>query len=293
MRCISSVLISSVMLWATIGGPCLAASASDQRSLHQREEFARDMKHLRGLRVTGKLGALEATAAEYQEKWFAVDKELYGYAVLETCGVLTSFRYDDQGQYELARQQVMSALARLAEIEETETMPIEVHLKLVTGYLQSMYRFKQEAAKEDWTERRREIGRLYFDVWSRLETAIDPNFDPNSPLPRWPEPVGFTGIWISGMSPEAIEDDSVRTQYEDALTDFWEKTGIHNEQTRLRRLRERFVPKLRKQIRRLYSGPLFEGKELEAVPLRSDLEEMVLDARIRELIADSVNAEGG
>lgn len=269
-------------------GPGSTTLGDNQERYDQRQEASQYLVQVRAAVAAEHLDALEAAAAEYQEKWFAKDTRLYGYIVLEICGDFTSFPLADNKRYELARQHATSALDRLEGLPEGEMMPLEVQLRLVTGYIQSMFRFKEEAEKEDWLERRGVLAKYYFDAWTRLEKAIDPNFDPNDPLSPMPFPSGYTGIWLSGMSPAAIEDVAVRAQYEAALQVYWESQETYSNQRRFRRLKERFVPKLQQQILRLYSGPLFESKEFEAEPFGADIEKYVSDAGVREVIKDFI-----
>ena len=279
-------------------GPGSTVLGDNQGRYDRDEEASQHLVRFRFSAGAEQLDTLEAAATEYQEKWFAKDARLYGSIALEICGVFTSFPLADDRQYELARQHATLALDRLEGLSEEQKMPLELQLKLVTGYLQSMFRFKEEAAKEDWLERRGVLTKYYFDAWTRLEKAIDPNFDPNDPLPPAPIPAGYTGIWLSGMSPTAIEDDAVRARYENTLQDYWEGQERYSSQRRFRRLKERFVPKLQQQLLRLYSGPLFESTEFEGEFFLADLERCVSDAGIRQGIRDSLEhaaaaVEGG
>jgi len=267
---------------------CLTSKASDDQNYElQRQELLMDMNNVKTISLSGDLDKLERISNEMEKKWSVKDKELYGYMMLQVCGRFTSYNFRDNRQYELARQYAILALEKSNKLQENSKIPIKAELKLVTGYILSLYNFKEESLRENWPSKRSSISKLYFQSWNRMENAIDLSFDPNKPLPPWPKPSKFDGIWIPGMLPESIKDPVVRAEYQEALDKFRDRMEWDSNQRRLRRLEKIFIPKIQGQILQLYSGPVFDSKNLETEALKQDIEKYVKDEKIKFLIETS------
>lgn len=280
--------ITTMVLVSVFLASITTAAGVPQTSDEQRQELLRDMAQVRAIGKSTELANLQKRGVELERKWFSRNKEDYGYMILEICGSFSSYRFKDDRQYDLARQFAILALEKSGKLQAKDKIPIEVELKLVTGHLQSLYKFREESKKTDWSSRRNSLAKLYLHAWDRLEKAIDPNFDPDEVLPGWPRPSAYDGIWSPGMSPEAIKDPRVRAEYRSALEEFWRKQRRYTEQRRLRRLMKTYLPRLQKDLLRLYSGPLFDSKELETEALQQDLQGHIVDKKTKDRILDTM-----
>lgn len=276
-------IIATIML-VNVFVTNITSIVGTQSSEEKKKELLQDMAQVRAIGKNNELENLEKFAVELERKWFARKKEHYGYMILEICGKFSSLNFKDDRQYDLARHYAILALGKSGELEERDKIPIEVELKLVTGHIQSLYKFKEASKNRDWTDQRSSLAKLYFHAWHRLEKSIDPN----EAVPPWPKPSGGDGIWFSGMSPESIKDPVVRAEYKAELKKFWQKMEWYNNQRRLRKLKKYFLPRLQKQVLRLYSGPLFDCKKLETEALQRELEKHIKDKRIRAMVFDSI-----
>jgi len=279
-------IVASVLVWSA-SATAMGVNARNPEKHVLSTEVQRDVEKLQSLSRSAPLDDLEKTAAKLESKWFARDKEQYGYVILRICDAFTSHRPPEDRPYELARQHTLRALEKSADLRGGG-IPIEIELRLVTRCLQENYEPKVASQDPNWSTVRGSLAAWYFHAWDRLEKGIDPNYDPNSALRPWPMPSKYDGIWVPGMSPDAIKDPAARAAYAGALKEFWARMEDYNEQHHLRRLKEGFQPKLAEQILRLYSGPSFDSQQLEAQALIQDLQVHVADAHLRESILDAV-----
>ena len=252
-----------------------------------RKEYFQDLSRVRELRREKNLEGLDKLACELEKKWFAKNKENYGYMLLEICGAFGSSGFKTDIKYDLGRKYAMLALEKSAKLKEKNQIPIEVEFSLL-GHLQSIFKLKEAAKSKDWPNKRNAMAKLYFHAWHRLEKTIDKNWDPNdaSLVPPRP-PAGVDRGW-SGMSPQAIKDPNLRTEYEEALEEHRHKKILHSKQRCLRELKKWDLPYLQKDLLRLYSGPLFDSKKLEIVALQEDLEKLIEDKEVRTTILNGL-----
>ncbi|MHC5077314.1 MAG: hypothetical protein ACYTFM_12935, partial [Planctomycetota bacterium] len=233
------------------------------------------------------LESLEQVATELETTWFVKNKEYYGYIMLELNNAFSSYNFGNDRQFELARKYSLLALNRLAMLDEEEQIPIEVEIGLIRHTL-SLYNFNEAAESNDWPNKRKEIAKLYFRTWERLEKAIDINWDPNDPnLKPLSRPPGIKR-WALGMSPEAIEDPSLRAEYEIKFEKYKQRKRHSSRQQSLRKIRKYELVDIQENLLRLYSGPLFNFTELEIEALQEDLERCIEDEEIRSIILNGI-----
>jgi len=279
-------IVASVLVWSA-SATATGESARNPDKKVQSTDIQRDVEKLQSIGRFAPLDDLEKTAAKLESKWFARDKERYGYMVLGMCDAFASHRPRENRQYELARQYTLRALEKSADLRDGG-IPMETELRLVTQCLQNNYELKVASQDPNWPETRNSLSTWYFHAWNRLEKSVDPSYDPNAAIIRWPMPSKYEGIWVPGMSADAVKDPNVRAAYAAELKEFWAKMEYYNKQRRFRKLEKDFRPRLAEQILRLYSGPSFDSQQLEAQALMQDLQMHVADARVRESILNAV-----
>jgi hypothetical protein len=90
------------------------------------------------------------------------------------------------------------------------------------------------------------------------------------------------------MSPEAIEDPSLRAEYEITLEKYRQRKRWSSRQQHLRKIRKYELVDIQENLLRLYSGPLFNFTELEIEALQEDLERCIEDEEIRSIILNGI-----
>jgi hypothetical protein len=159
---------------------------------------------------------------------------------------------------------------------------------LVNNFILNCYDPKTKSKKEDWQKQRSLLSKHFFRAFNRTKNAVDNSFDLNQPLPTWPRPSKFDGIWFDGMSPESIKDPVIRAGYQKDLDEFWDQIDWYNNQKKLRKLVLDFIPKIQNKILKLYSGPEFDSKNLEIEALKKDIAVYVEDEKIREIMLEGL-----
>ena len=276
------VMLSSVLLTYIV-----YTHAYPQDSNATIQELLHDCQRIEDLGRVLDLKSLEKLAVELEKKWFVKDKEDYGYMMQQLCGTFSSLDFENDRQYELARQYAVLAVEKSHTLQENYKIPIKAELQLLM-YVHSVKvcpeYFIALAKSEDWPNQRERTAKLYFRSWDRLVKAIDKKWDPNDPSIVFPRPPDGVKQWVIGMSPEQIIDPNLRAEYEAALKVFWQKKKRHIEQRHLRRLQKEYLPILQKHLLRLYSGPGFDSKKIQTEELQHDLEKHIKNNEVRTII---------
>jgi hypothetical protein len=278
-----------ILLMAGITSLAAPPEESDPNQQESRQDSARIQALAEALDLEG----LEKLAPELEKKWFAKDKTYYGYMMLRVCGTFTSCTFTSRAfnnnrQYELARQYALLALDKSQGPDKADRIPIEVEFWLLMyvreGALSSDKYLQTLAQKDDWANERSKESKFYFQAWARLESSIDPNWDPNDPSLVFPRPPAGVERGWSWMSPEDIEDPKLRAEYEAALNEYWQKVALYQGQRSLRQVKKEDLPRLQNRLLILYSGPAFDSKNLETDALQQDLKKHIEDKKVRDLI---------
>ena len=144
--------------------------------------------------------------------------------------------------------------------------------------------------REDWPDKRRAEGKLYFHAIERLDKAIDPNWDPNAVGPM-PLPPKEAKMGWDGMPPSAIEDPKLRAQYEQSLEEYWARVARDNRQRNLRQMKEDYLSMLEGKILWLYClycWSTADEPQLQTHALQKDLKMYVEDPHVRQRILQGV-----
>jgi hypothetical protein len=241
----------------------------------EKREYEQDMKRLLSLSEMKDIEGLDRFADELQAKWNRINEESYADSILAVCGNLSSGRFNDERQYNLARKLAILALTDPNEI------PLETQLKLVGHVMTDM--ITPSAPKgQEWARKRRKDLEVRLHAWKRLTKAIDPNWDPNDmPLATVPLPIGVSGI--TGMAPEHIKNPKLRAEYEAAIEQNRQKAKKYAEQYTLRKWLRRFPHTAEEYIVRAYSKAPFDLAEL-----KQSLEMYITDEKTRDRILGAV-----
>jgi hypothetical protein len=268
---ISVCLLATTISFGVSSGPSEA----------ETHEYKQDMAHIKTVEKSFKAGPVndlkdyEKFADEIQTKWNRRNKEYYARLMLEVCGPLSSGRFNDERQYDVARRYALSALSEPNEI------PLEVELEL-TGHIMTDTVTPRAPKGQDWAQRRKKDVEIRLHAWKRLIDSIDPNWDPNDlPVSNLVPPL-VTGL-PSGVAPEAIKDAKLRAEYEAAIEKNRQKAERYSQQYRLRMWLKRFPARAEEYIITAYSKPPFNVEELKQY-----FEKYSIDEKTRARILDAV-----
>ena len=255
-----------------------AATATSQiQEISSTKELMRaELERIQELVRTKDLDGIEQIAKRIQTQW--VNRPGWDYLNLMSriCASLTSADYRSNRQYELAR--IYASLA----LEKSNEMPIEAEARFVRFLLPDVLIPKLHSSDVELKNIRRETVKLWFHAWHRIETSIDRNFDFKDLGVSTVAPPIETGR-PAGVAPEAIKDDKLRAQYEEAILKNNKKIEKYREQRDLHDLDKSF-PKLAEQYVILtYSNPPANTEEL-----KSFLETYKIDKATKTRILNAV-----
>jgi len=196
---------------------------TSEQSQGEKQEYSQDMARIKTVEKSFKAGPVndlkeyEKLSDEIQTKWKRQNREYYARLILEVCGPLSSGRFNEERQYDVARKYALLALA------EPNQIPLEIELEL-TGHVMTDMVTPRSPKGQEWAQRRKKDVEIRLHAWKRLIDAIDPNWDPNEEL--WsPNAVGADMGLPSGIAPESVKDPKLRAEYEAALQKNREQIG--------------------------------------------------------------------
>ena len=229
----------------------------------------------------GDLAGVERILAAMDEEWARSDKQAHVNLLRIACDTMTSAGFRDT-------ERSRSLVERYATIalSNADDSQIDVQLYLLDSYL----RVDSESGRlkgEKWSEARTDSAELWFGVWQRLEDSIDRDWDPEDPkndVEPYVPPEGV--VFASGMSPDAIEDPSVRAEYEAHLKKNERIAANNYQQRKLRRVQEEYSQKVEDYVIRIYSIPEFNMEELKAH--LTNLEDEKMSKRILDAVSKNV-----
>ena len=258
----------------------MALAENSEPSKKETQEYEQELARVRAMKAsftaesTNDLDKYEKFVDEIQHKWNQRNKEYYARLMLTACGPLSGGNFKDDRQYDLARKYALAAL------ESSDAISLDLELEL-TG--QVMTPSGPNVPKdENFAERRRKDVEVRLHVWKRLMDAIDPNWNPDDRPAGNITPPAATGF-PSGIAPEAIEDATLRAEYEAAIKLNRQKRERYNEQYSLRPWLRRFPDSAESYIIKAYSNPPYNVAEL-----KKSLNEYKIDEKTKVRILDAV-----
>jgi hypothetical protein len=281
-----------IILTSIISGilPTCVVFAASNRNDPKRQDSIADSNFISTLGQAKNIESLKQQADELEKKWSKENIDYYG-SVMSSI----SKTFNDNKNYELGDKYAKLVLDKLYNLPKEQKSRIEGEFSLlwkINQHIFNPYKHIISLSKEqDWSEKRGEAAKYYFRVWERLEKDIDPNWkrtEPNKIISPPRPPVGYSGPFISGMSPDSIKDHNYRGEYEAYLQKFSEAARYSTEQGSLRRIKETDLESLQNNILKLYSGPEFDSKTLEVEALKQDLEKYIKDEDIRTIMLEGM-----
>lgn len=260
----------------------ILSGVTSEQSEAEKQEYSQDIGRIKTIEKSFKAGPVndlkeyEKLADEIQTKWNLKNREYYARLMLEVCSPLSSGRFNEERQYDVARKYALSVLA------EPNQIPLEIELEL-TGHVMTDMVTPRAPKGQEYAQRRKQDVEIRLHAWKRLIGAIDPNWDPNEVLLS-PNSVGTDmGIPVGGMAPESVKDPKLRAEYEAALQKNREQIERHTKQYRLRDWLNRFPKRAEEYIIRAYSKPPFDVEELKQY-----LDKYITDTKTKARILDAV-----
>jgi len=192
----------------------ISLGVSSGPSEAEKQEYKQELERIETMRksFTGPIKDLKSLAIfgdEIQTKWSQKSKEYYAKIMLEICGPISSWHFNQEGKHVLARKYALSALA------DPNKISLETELELI-GHVMTDMVTPRAPKEQEWADQRKKDVEVRFHAWKRLIDAIDPNWDPNDKAVRNVAPPIETGL-PSGVVPEAIKDPKLRAEYEAAI----------------------------------------------------------------------------
>jgi hypothetical protein len=163
------IKISTMLLLILLMAGITSLAAPPEESDPNQQESRQDCARIQALGEALDIEGLEKLSPELEKKWFSKDKTYYGYMMLHICGTFTSWDFNNNRQYELARQYALLALDKSQGLDEDNRIPIEVEFRLLMyvrqGALSSAKYLQILAQKDDWANQRSKESKFYFHAW--------------------------------------------------------------------------------------------------------------------------------
>lgn len=184
----------------------------------------------------------------------AAGLESYTTDILACVDWLTSSDFGDrQSQDALCQCMILDCLSVANKISLQCEFRLVGQLRL--GSARSLNASGQKVAGKEWQGLRNHLAECRLHLWRRIETVIEPNWDPND-VPMINVQVSGVTPYSAGVAPESIKEPEIRKRYEAVLEANRQKNEKYREQRSARDIRQRYLPRLKGGIADLYKmGP--------------------------------------
>jgi len=272
-------MLSTCLMCIVLPGFAIAAPEAAESELQQ--EFTRTIHQLDAMKGQADVDRVLAFAAEIEETWPARSMEHYGKLIEYVCGFLRS-----EFPYEQIPFGEISALAGRAiatyDPARADNITFQSHYMLLMALQSEAHYSRGELSDTEWlAERRTKAERWLVLLW-RIEQAIDPDWDPDTPRGIHP---GNPNGGPFGIAPETIQDPKARAEYEAVVADHRRRIAAHGAQQKLRDVKHEILPHVLDYLCAAYALPPDADAELQAL-----LEEYIDDPELRAQILDAVAA---
>jgi hypothetical protein len=253
----------------------IGVSQIEEQDYKKEISLIKDMRDSIDSVKSVKLDDYKKFADEIQKKWNQRNKEYNARLILEICKPLSSGRFKDNRQYDIAREYALSAL------KDPNDLSIKTELDLM-GCVATLTVFSDSPKGEEFAKRRKKDVEIRLHGWKRLIDAIDPKWDPNDkPFTNVLPPIGTT--ISAGGSPEDIKDPKLRAEYEVAIEKNRQKSENYLLQSDLQKWQKEYLFVAEQYIIKSYSTPPFNLDELKQY-----LEKYKIDKQSRDKILNTV-----
>jgi len=283
MKYSKMVRILIAVFSATMLVSSIYAETSEEKAM--REDFSQMYKQIDQLGKDKDMSGLMRKADEISRNWKAPSMKYYGELTVRVCTVLRS----DCAEKKIPIEEIRGIAERALQTydpKKEDNISVESHYSLLCA-VQGQYTYSKETTKgamsdEKWVAKRKTEAERWMIVWDRMETAIDPKWDPNARLFAKVMPPAGTNL-SPGASPDGIKDQALRAEYEKAIEENNLKIKHDSEQRQLQKLRKQFTRSLVRYFGGTYSVAPYNDEELEAL-----LSRHIKDADIRSAILKAV-----
>ena len=211
-----------------------------------------DMARLDALRSASSLETLRAQIDQDASKWRKTDRNAYVEYMRKACGTLSSYDIGDQ-----SKRAVLLSEYSLGVLSSNE-LPLQEYVHFVE-FLSLDPLTMDEAA---WKNLRSRKARLWLEGWRRVSRAVDPNFDFNDRPELNVSPPRSTGL-PPGVSPVAIQNPQLRTEYENAIAENRAKNQRYTEQNWLKLNAPSFYAEIERYLVNAYTRQPSDLEELQ------------------------------
>ena len=265
---------------ASDGGARL--SAEEQRLYHLDRDKALSLRKAMAARKAVDLKTIEALGDELDRRWSGLNRECHARLLLEICEPLGSGKIKDKRAYDVARRYALSALAK------PDRIPPRLELELVGYVVTPMIGVTNAMGTNEFSRARRVDAQARLHAWRRLNSALDPKWNPDERITASVMPPIGVPIAASDMSPEGIEDPKLRAEYVAAIQKKQRELEARFEQSQLHDWLKRYPESAAGYIVDLYSRPPYDPEELrqtlDAYLTGKEAKSRILDA-VRKNIA--------
>lgn len=236
-------------------------------SVYDAADLSRDMS-----RITYKAKSLREfqLAADVFEKKWRGNGGAYTKLMMHTLEQLATSAFNQP-----LKQSVLERKYALLALSSAKNLTVGQQVFFVLR-LTDDYSDKFGPDKEKWAAKRREYAIKWMQVYQRLDAAQDKKFDfSDEPFFNVPPPSPYR----TRISPSAIKEPKLRSEYELALARNEKKAKAYSEQLKLRELRELLLSRLVPFLTNAYSRSPENITELS-----QELNKFVQDGDLRDAI---------
>ncbi|MGC1485326.1 MAG: hypothetical protein WA789_16155 [Candidatus Acidiferrum sp.] len=236
------------------------------------QELQDDLARLDSFLSSRNLDSLEKVADKDSAKWQKRDRQSSVRYLLKVCSIVSSYDWRDE-----SRQSLLLSRYAIAALT-SGNLPVEEYVQFAEFLTLDPLRVDEAT----WKNLRLQKAQLLLEAWRQLTDSVDTNFNfDDRPELNVPAPAGSNVP--SGISPEAIKDPKLRSEYEGAIARNSAKARRYNEQYWLKRNAPRFYQAAEKYLITAYSRPPTDLAQLERL-----LSQYIQEPSTRRRILDHV-----
>lgn len=269
-----------LFFFACAGALFVAGAGADEGSTMRQHSYDEELARIEQMAKSKDLAGLERMMDEIHRKWRRRDAESYAALILSAVSRLNVVGMDEPEDPALVHDHIMLAL------EKADEMSIQTHFKLVCH----LQHHPRHGSVVSLGECRTQAAREWMCAWKRVHDELSPDWNPSDEPRSNIAPPAATGL-PSGVAPEAIEDPTLRAEYEAAIEKNNQKAEQYSKQYQLRKVEARLLKKAEDYLINAYSTPPYDITELGQY-----LTQYVSDEKVRARITDEViqrMSEGG
>jgi hypothetical protein len=262
------LLATPLLAWRVLSKTNKILSAAGKVAYHLPQDYAKsqfdvDLATVNRLRDARDLLGLVRIADEIEVKWPTISTEYYAWLMVNVVNSLHSYRFTHPNQDAFAIKYTEIALQKGNDLPLDAEVQLALFLGLGPEYANGQMK------QDQWLQDRRERAAFILHAWRRLESEMDPAFNPkNRPISKVMPPPGYGP---AGIAPQSIKDPQVRAKYQAdfeahqrRLEEYFKQESLRRSYATFRNLAETFIVDA-------YSQPPSDVEELGTLLENSDL----------------------